>query len=94
MGLRCEFCQRNDAVAYVLHRGIVLCQECSPATETKTVEASRVRPRSESVSEVWQCPFCESRLKITDDETGRRAAVLGHLIEKHRYCELPSVAEG
>ena len=94
MGLRCEFCQRNHADAYVLHRGIVLCQECSPATEPQAVEASRGRSRSESVSVIWQCPFCEARLKTTDDEDARRAEVLRHLVERHQYRERASVAEG
>ena len=83
--LKCAVCQRTGADSYILHNGTMLCEECSFAAEQRGAPAGRPVRNGESVSVIWQCPFCDGSMKVPDDEHDRGLAVRAHLVEKHRY---------
>ena len=49
--------------------------------------------RAGAISVIWQCPFCDVTLKVSDDEHQRSLEVQGHLVEKHRYHEQQTLVE-
>jgi len=38
-----------------------------------------------TISMIWQCPFCDTALRVPEDEYQRGLTVHAHLVQKHRY---------
>ena len=41
--------------------------------------------RGGTISVLWQCPICDTTMKVPDDDDERALTVNAHLVERHRY---------